>query len=657
MNDQLIYQVVLETDQASVKRVQEQLNAINQQATQAMQEAQVKALGGERVEALEKVKKAQGEGVKSLIELQKQMESYRADLKVLAVQEQIQRGLTEEQATTQQELKVALKAASAEYNRQQRDIIALSSSTNTLESTYDGLVAQNKALSIEMRKVPLDDTSGRLAKLQAQYKANNDRLKEFDKTLGNNQRNVGNYADAVDGLSGKLNGLPGPVGRVGSALGSLSAIMRANPIGLIITALAALVATLTRVQAVTDAVSVVFQGLNATLNVVGARVATFIGAIGKLFKGEFREAGEALKATFTGVGEEITEVYKAGVQAEQLLQRLRRDENAALVETARLTRDIAQARLDAQDAELDTATRLDAINKAIELTKSLGEVERRVAVARLRQAERKLQTDTDDLELQTQVAQARAELIRVDEQIANRQRELFERRTSLTRKLVTEEAKAAEQRVAIEQAMANQLQRIRGTLTASIQAEREKDFADFVQDSARRAEIAERDAKNQIEIQKKINAEKIAQEQAYYNIAFSLARAFFGDSKAVAIAQTIVDTYRGAQSAFSQTPGGPFTKSLAAAAAIAQGLARVRQIQSTNIGSSSVSTASASTPVTLPPQARDTVISSSAQRAASIGAPSGGGISITANLDRRGLAIAVRQGEAEIKSEQITFLS
>ena len=119
MQDQLIYEVVLKANEASVKAVQDQLNAITMKSAQALKEAQLGAAGGEtaRIAELEKVKKANEGNLKSLIDLQKQMGEYKADLKVLSFLEVSQSGLTEEQAEKQQELKLGLKAASGNQTR------------------------------------------------------------------------------------------------------------------------------------------------------------------------------------------------------------------------------------------------------------------------------------------------------------------------------------------------------------------------------------------------------------------------------------------------------------------------------------------------------------------------------------------------------------
>jgi hypothetical protein len=64
--------------------------------------------------------------------------------------------------------------------------------------------------------------------------------------------------------------------------------------------------------------------------------------------------------------------------------------------------------------------------------------------------------------------------------------------------------------------------------------------------------------------------------------------------KAAAIVQTVINTYKGAMSAFAETPGGVVIKSLAAGTAIATGIAAVRNIMKAGKGGSGGADASIS---------------------------------------------------------------
>jgi hypothetical protein len=138
----------------------------------------------------------------------------------------------------------------------------------------------------------------------------------------------------------------------------------------------------------------------------------------------------------------------------------------------------------------------------------------------------------------------------------------------------------------------------------------------------------------------------------------ALARSAFGDIKEVAIAETLVNTYVAMQKA--RTYGFPLGAVLAGLE-LANGLAQVNKIRNTKIGdkggSASTSSASVSAP-SAPKFVND--LGAAGQVAGTIG-PFGASmtpnISITANLDRQGLALAVRDGESDIATRQIPFAS
>lgn len=90
----------------------------------------------------------------------------------------------------QQELSIAAKqaktnqqAASGSYREAQQRLTALGKTIREAQGGFNALGKEQRARIKEYREL-------------------NDRLKEFDKQLGNNQRNVGNYASALDGLKG-----------------------------------------------------------------------------------------------------------------------------------------------------------------------------------------------------------------------------------------------------------------------------------------------------------------------------------------------------------------------------------------------------------------------------------------------------------------------
>jgi len=100
-------------------------------------------------------------------------------------------------------------------------------------------------------------------------------------------------------------------------------------------------------------------------------------------------------------------------------------------------------------------------------------------------------------------------------------------------------------------------------------------------------------------IEKAIEYEKQQAKLAIVgSFAGSLAQLFGEETKlgkAAAITQTVINTYKGAMSAFAETPGGIVIKSLAAGTAIATGIAAVRNIMKAGKGGAGGADASIST--------------------------------------------------------------
>jgi hypothetical protein len=168
-------------------------------------------------------------------------------------------------------------------------------------------------------------------------------------------------------------------------------------------------------------------------------------------------------------------------------------------------------------------------------------------------------------------------------------------------------------------------------------------------------------AAQEVELARAVADNKAEQTAIYANAVASGLGAIFGENKAIQSAQVVIDTYAGAQKAFASLAPNLPLQIAAAGAVTAQGIATLRKINSTQKGTRSIGRASggASSPS---PQGRSFVtdVGAAGQVAGTIG-PFGASmtpnISITANLDRQGLALAVRDGEADIATRQIPFAS
>lgn len=95
-----------------------------------------------------------------------------------------------------------------------------------IDGSYTQLTRQTSALIKELKNLPdaFDQTSPAVQRLTRQIAENQNKLKAFDASLGNFQRNVGNYKSGFEGLGSSL-------GSVGGGIGTLSNIATAAVTG------------------------------------------------------------------------------------------------------------------------------------------------------------------------------------------------------------------------------------------------------------------------------------------------------------------------------------------------------------------------------------------------------------------------------------------
>jgi len=285
-----------------------------------------------------------------------------------------------------------------------------------------------------------------------------------------------------------------------------------------------------------------------------------------------------------------------------------------LIETrARLRKESAEARLEAQDAERSVEERQQALERAIRAEQQLGRAQVAVAQERydLAVANNAL-THSNTQDLRTE-AEAYATLMEVQEQTASRMRELLGTRKTLTDQAAKQAADFdVELRALLEANLVTQSEQYVSQLNEQgafmlaaaeqllfERSEMEKRYREqgFTEDEAaglatvalkyREMELLNEAERQQTEFMQQQAEAQIAIRQSVVDSALGTAAALFEDSKAVAIADTIVNTWRGAQAAFAQTQGGLPVKLAAAAAAVAAGIANVRKITQTKVGDTS----------------------------------------------------------------------
>jgi DNA repair exonuclease SbcCD ATPase subunit len=320
---------------------------------------------------------------------------------------------------------------------------------NDLRKRYKDLALTNKGNSKEAKNLKKEITN--LDK----------KLKDVDSTVGQNQRNVGNYGDA-------FRALPGPIGGVINSVKMLAKVIFATPLGWLIGLVAAAGAALKtffvnseegqdRWNKITAKGKVILGNFKDGLAEAGKGLLDFGKRIKESeggIKGWAKSVGENARKAWSKFKQDVSdkgvwqtvkdnasdaldtvqEKFKAIADenkreiaiAEQLAElenQLNKKERKNLVETAKLRRDIAELRAQAADKENTTALqRIHLIDEAIAKQNEILELEedtlsKRVFIAK---EEAKLSGSTrEDLQA---IAELEAQLINLQTTNAERRR-------------------------------------------------------------------------------------------------------------------------------------------------------------------------------------------------------------------------------------------
>ena len=295
-------------------------------------------------------------------------------------------------------------------------------------------------------------------------------------------------------------------------------------------------------------------------------------------------------------------------------------ERDLLVERARMERDTARAREMSRDLDIEEETRLEAILKVRAQEEEMLQKELQLERDRLRVMIEQDDRFSSTEEQLREVAEQRAKIFKLEEENAKKMMSLTRDQMAVERQLRERNMRLARldfdtrmgfRNIEIE-TQAQQLEQMGRMLEAERlrQAESEAELAErkhlrlqqleaeFINQkfsAEKSAQLAQNqweleEAERLLEAKKRLkDLERQAEQQklaAISNLISASNKAFFGESKALSVASTIIDTYAGIQKALAAPPGFPFN-AINAAAVAAQGIANVRRIMSTQLGSTS----------------------------------------------------------------------
>ena len=379
------------------------------------------------------------EEAKILAELNKQYATNAADLKELTAQEKVY--TSQIQIATQNDRKFG------------DSIIELGAQLAQLKQEY-------RSLSKEQRE---SDAGKQMQKQIADLDA---QVKQFDYSLGDHQRNVGNYTSALLGLNGNVakvaalfkGGLSNGIKTASTALKSFAKTLLTTPVGWILAGVAAVVKIFGQLREAFKR----NDEAGTALQVALARFQPIVTGIRKVFEGLAKVVAGIVDG-FTKAATAVLnlipayrEAAKAAAEVVTAQDRLEDSRREFAVNEAKRDKEIASLRKKATSDEKLTAKEREEIYKEIdELSRKNMEDRKRIAEEnfRIMQQQAKQEGDTSD-EMKDKLAQAYADMIKAQTEyltettrIGSRQRQAREeqqKEAEAQRKAAQQAAKKAE---------------------------------------------------------------------------------------------------------------------------------------------------------------------------------------------------------------------
>jgi len=281
----------------------------------------------------------------------------------------------------------SLRVAQQEYRNAKKQLDQATLANKANKNSYEELYRQWQLAQTQLKLLggayELNEKGVRVlsqryieqSKVVANAKAS---LDAFGKGVHDNRLNVGSYSEAIQGAIGQFQMIPGPIGQASMAFSRFSKVILANPIVLAITAIIGAFTALFKAFKSTDKgateFAARFEQIKAIIDVVRQRLIAVTEAIGHVFRGEWKEAGQSMKEAFTGIGEQIKEATKAAYEYQKQLDSIEDTQNNFISRSAEIRNRIARLEFTAQDRTKSVDERRKALEEAIRL----GEEELRV---------------------------------------------------------------------------------------------------------------------------------------------------------------------------------------------------------------------------------------------------------------------------------------
>ena len=283
-------------------------------------------------------------------------------------------------AKKSQQAQIEIQKALLDTTKAQQQNNAEVKSTKTLldsqATSVNALRAQLALNTAELNKMSEAErtTSEAGINLSESTKALSDKLKTLESSIGDNRRNVGNYAEGVKKGILQTNGLTGAtgamVGGLKSSVGevqSFNAALKANPIMLVVSVILLLMSTIEKLMNRNTELSTSLKAAFAPFKVIFERLLDWITGLFKGVAWVLENISKGVVWLLDNLGlisEETKKAATAAAQLEKETQRIYQAETDALVPMAKMRREMEELKNIAADQTKSVKERQDALQAA-----------------------------------------------------------------------------------------------------------------------------------------------------------------------------------------------------------------------------------------------------------------------------------------------------
>lgn len=458
------------------------------------------------------------------------------------------------------------KALLDNANAQKENNAEIKSTKTLLDSeatSVNALRAQLAQNTVELNKMSEAQrtTSKEGVELTEQTKALSDKLKELEKSVGDNRRNVGNYAESVkegilqtQGLSGGTGALVGAMKSGITGVQAFNAALKANPILFIVTTVLTLIGLIEKMIKRNSDLSTSLKAAFAPFQTIIGRLLDYITGLFTALAKAFEWLAEKITWLLNKIGlisDATLEAARSASALEKETQRIYKAETDMLVPMARLRREMEELKTLASDQNKSTEERRKLLEQATEKLRAMRDMEVQILDAKYKQikAQNELGYTSDEDARKEQEALAALEQARAN--YATQEKEIYGQLTGYEKadadlKKANIKAALDARKKAAEDAEKAEIDAARRAADEKAKSQQAilKQYADAIE--AMQLQIAENELKNgaatleeqqrvinaQIEAEKYKRQQNLIGEQEYLNNVKALQLEFAASVKA-----------------------------------------------------------------------------------------------------------------------------